>query len=53
MANVKVDSDRLLKYLLAKWGGVRDKYEYKTPFNDPNLTIKDWRKGDINKYVPL
>lgn len=53
LAGVKSDGERLLKYLLCRWGGVRDKYEFKTPFNDPARSIKDWRKGDIDIYCPL
>lgn len=30
------------EYYLRKWGGGQLKEIYKTPFNDPNKTIKDW-----------
>jgi hypothetical protein len=52
LGKVKVDGERLGEFMLRKWGGVRDKYEYKTPFNDPSRTIKDWRLGDLDKYCP-
>ena len=49
LAGVKADSEKLLAYLLRKWGGVRDHYEYKYPFNNPENSIKYWKKGDIDK----
>lgn len=53
LAGIKSDGDRLGAFMLAKWGGVRDHYEYKTPFNDPTRTLKDWKIGDIDKHCPL
>lgn len=50
LGKVKVDGDKLFRYLMAKWGGVRNKYEYKNPFNNPDNSIKYWNHGDINKY---
>ncbi len=49
LAKVKVDSEKLLAYLLRKWGGKRDYYEFKHPFNNPENSIKYWKKGDIEK----
>lgn len=40
LASPPMDANRA-RYL-AKWGGPFTKEVYKTPFNDPNLTIKDW-----------
>jgi GT2 family glycosyltransferase len=53
LANVKSDGERLGAFMLKKWGGTRDHYEFKTPFNDPTRTIKDWKKGDIDIHCPL
>lgn len=34
--------DRNRQYFMQKWGGDKDQETFATPFNDPNLTIKDW-----------
>lgn len=50
LGGAKCDGDKLFRYLMAKWGGVRNKYEYKHPFNDPANSIQYWKAGDIGKY---
>ena len=29
-------------YYVKKWGGMPGEEKFSTPFNDPNLTLKDW-----------
>ncbi len=40
---MKKNAPILGNYLLRKWGVIDDKPRYKTPFDDPNLTVKDWK----------
>ena len=53
LAGITSNGQRQVDFILKKWGGTRDHYIYKTPFNEPGRSIKDWRKGDIDKYCPL
>jgi GT2 family glycosyltransferase len=34
--------ERNRAYYISKWGGIPGEETYTTPFNNPNLTIKDW-----------
>ena len=36
----KFEENRL--YYVKKWGGMPGEEKFSTPFNDPNLTLKDW-----------
>lgn len=46
------------EYYIRKWGGDHTQEKFETPFNDPNLTIKDWtieedkivRKSEITRH---
>jgi len=45
---------RIHDYYLAKWGGEAAQETFKTPFNDPNLTVKDWSLNyNYGKFSPL
>ncbi len=37
-------------YYVRKWGGEASQEKFKTPFNDPTLTIKDWKTEEYAIY---
>ncbi len=54
MRHFQENASRIHDYYFAKWGGEPAFEVFETPFNDPNLTVKDWSFNyDYGKFMLL
>ena len=52
LRHYELNSSRMRNYYIKKWGGLQSSEKYKTPYNDPNMEINDW-KLETEGFIPL
>jgi len=52
LRHYELNAERMARYYIRKWGAIYGQEVYRTPYNDPNLTVKDWTL-DKSTLIPM